>query len=36
LQQWNLVAESNRAAFEKIITAKYGRGDRSTYVTDYG
>lgn len=31
LQQWNLVAESNRAAFEKIIAAKYERGDRSTY-----
>ncbi len=31
LQQWNSVAESNRAAFEKIITAKYERGDRSTY-----
>lgn len=31
LQQWNLVAESNRAAFEKIIAAKYERGERSTY-----
>lgn len=31
LQQWNLVAESNRAAFEKIITTKYERGDRSTH-----
>jgi hypothetical protein len=31
LQQWNLVAESNRATFEKIITAKYERGERSTY-----
>lgn len=31
LQQWNLVVHSNRAAFEKIIAAKYGRGERSTY-----
>jgi hypothetical protein len=31
LQQWNLVAESNRPAFEKVIAAKYERGDRSTY-----
>lgn len=31
LQQWNLVVQSNRAAFEKIIAAKYERGDRSTY-----
>jgi hypothetical protein len=31
LQQWNLVAESNRATFEKIIAAKYERGERSTY-----
>lgn len=31
LKQWNLVVENNRAAFEKIITTKYDRGDRSTY-----
>ncbi|MGA8077361.1 MAG: hypothetical protein WB868_08240 [Xanthobacteraceae bacterium] len=31
LQQWNLVVQSNRAAFEEIIAAKYERGDRSTY-----
>lgn len=31
LKQWNLVVESNRAAFEKIIEAKYQRGERSTY-----
>jgi hypothetical protein len=31
LKQWNLVAESNRAAFEKIIEAKYQRDERSTY-----
>lgn len=26
LKQWNLVVESNRAAFEKLIAAKYERG----------
>lgn len=31
LQEWNLVVESHRAAFEKIIVAKYERGERSTY-----
>jgi hypothetical protein len=34
LQQWNLVAESNRAAFEKIIATKYERGERSTCDTN--
>jgi hypothetical protein len=27
LEQWNIVFESNRAAFEKIIAAKYERGE---------
>jgi hypothetical protein len=31
LKQWNLVVESNRDAFAKIIAGKYERGDRSTY-----
>ena len=31
LKQWNLVVESNRDIFAKIIAGKYERGDRSTY-----
>ena len=31
LKQWNLVVDRNLAVFEAIISAKYERGERSTF-----
>ena len=36
LRQWNLVVESNRDAFARIVTSKYERGQRSTYRSTIG